>query len=254
MHTTSSEFLGLMMSLAIGGFDPAPALIGGVFLASGSGGTASFSTRRHHILIFAVTLIGGTALWGAILATTVGARLAAVNIGAILRIALNAGWWTIAGKTLIATAVACVGWYYWRRNMKLSGATAHSDACAHERMESTKKDNGLRGLMLTALFFIAIVTTDVPFLAGAIAAGTQPLWAIAIGNLLWAVISQLPLVALCIALGFGKARAFSQWLQQWWIKVKDWFRGIVPAACTVICTTILIDILLHIVWLGLSGW
>ncbi|QNH95809.1 hypothetical protein [Corynebacterium anserum] len=254
MHTTISEFLGLMVSLAIGGFDPAPALIGGVFLAAGSGGAVSFSTRRHQILIFAFTLIGGTALWGVVLATTVGARLAAVDIGAILHIALNAGWWTIVGKAVIATAVACVGWYYWRRNAQFYRTAGHGDVHTDPHTESAQKTKGLRGLILTALFFIAIVTTDVPFLAGAIAAGTQPLWINALGNLVWAVISQLPLVVLCITLMFGKAQVFSEWLQHWWDKVKDWFRGIMPTACAVVCTTIIIDIILHVTCLGLSGW
>lgn len=258
MHTIGG-FLGLMSSLALGGFDPAPALIAGVFLAAGAHSAASFSTRRHHVLLFATALIGGTALWGVVLALTVGSQIAAVDFGGIIHAALNAGWWTILGKALIAIVVAGVGWNYWRRKKKAKNpASGEVDARAAveqaEKDKTKKQTKGLRGLMLTALFFVAIVTTDVPFLAGAIAAGSQPLWANVVGNLLWAIISQLPLVVLCVALAFGRAQAFSEWLQRWWDKVKRWFHGIIPTACALISLSIIIDILLHVLWLGLGGW
>lgn len=170
------SFLGTVVVTGLGGFDPAPALIGAAALGA--------RTPRRHVLGFAGLLVGGTALLGMVLTALLGSQLAGVDWHKLLRGGATAAW------IELAVGVGLLGYGAYR----LRGAAAPEK----ERRRSPA------GLYLTALGFVGIVVFDVPFEILNAAAGAQPVWQVIAGWVLWAVISQFPLVALALSVVVGR--------------------------------------------------
>jgi hypothetical protein len=169
------SFIGAAAATGLGGFDPGPALIGAAALGSG--------IPHRHVLGFGAVLISGTAISGIVVTALVGSRLSQVDWHALLRDGATAAWIELAvGVGLLVYATHRLV----RRH--------------HGARTSTRRPPNVTGLYLTALGFVAIVVFDVPFEIFVATAGDQPQWLVGAGWILWALISQLPLALLLVAI------------------------------------------------------
>ncbi|GAB2626688.1 hypothetical protein GCM10009696_35660 [Kocuria himachalensis] len=169
------SFIGAAAATGLGGFDPGPALIGAAALGSG--------IPHRQVLGFGALLISGTAVCGIAMTALVGSRLSRVDWHALLRDGATAAWIEVAVGTGL-----------------LVYATHRLVRRHHRARTSTRRPPNATGLYLTALGFVAIVVFDVPFEIFVTAAGDQPHWLVGAGWTLWALISQLPLTLLLLAI------------------------------------------------------
>lgn len=179
-----------MVLLGILGFDPGPMLISIAALSLGA--------RRRDILIFAAALVGGTAVWGSALSVVAGPAVRRVH------------WLILAespvGLTLAAVAaVALVAWgvVSLLRRGRSGGPGRTGDLLRRDTRTASRMAAGLVPLMLVALVFVAVVISDPPFPAAVVLSAHQPVAVVVLGFLLWAVVSQSPLVVLAVALAAG---------------------------------------------------
>lgn len=220
---STAAFLGSCLALGLGGFDPAPLLIAAVFMASRPDADAHAAREaRRGTLVFGLVLIGGTALWGTVLSRLFGSALAEVPWGAILR----GGAWAAGAEALLGAAALVWAVLRWR---------------ARNRPAQPEKDHSLRGLVLVALGFVAIVTSDVPFVVAVGLSGHQPLWAVVLGQVLWAVVSQAPLFLLCLAVLAHRHRAMARVVGGWWEAIRPGVRLAVPVLLAVLGLLLLLD-------------
>lgn len=194
-----------MSGLGLLGFDPGPGLI--------AAGALSMGARRRTIPLFALVLIGGTALWGVVLTVALGPAIRGIHW-----LALVESPWGLAVAVLVALALA---WWGIRSALRLlrgrrgpgdphlpgdATGTPESDTRASSRLA-----RGIGPLLLVALFFVAIVISDPPFPAGVVLSADRPLPQVCLGFALWAVVSQSPLAVAALAVVFGVDRPVTEW-------------------------------------------
>ncbi|HCN39804.1 hypothetical protein [Rothia sp. (in: high G+C Gram-positive bacteria)] len=225
-------FLAAMIPLGLGGFDIAPALIAAVFLANRAVGS------RRHVLIFGATLLGGTVLWGLLLATALHPMLKQINWHQLLQTVLHAGWCTVALKLVLI--LTCIGYGIYALNRSTPE-------------DGTRTSRGLTSLLLIAAGFIAIVTTDPPFLAAIVLSADQPLWAVALALCLWTLISQLPLAVLCGAILMRQDARFTRWLTAVWQKTGPLFRRWLAISAICVGLVLALDLTTSALW-GRDVW
>lgn len=226
-------FLAAMLPLGLGGFDIAPALIAAVFLANRAVGNG-----RRNALLFGATLLGGTVLWGLLLATALRPMLKQIHWHQLLQSALHAGWWTVALKLVLM--LTCIGYGVYGLNRS-------------KPENETRPSRGLTSLLLIAAGFIAIVTTDPPFLAAIVLSAGQPLWAVALALCLWVLISQLPLAILCSAILTGQDASFAYWLTTVWQKTGPLFRRWLAISAICVGLILAVDLATSVLW-GQDIW
>lgn len=217
------QFTAAAAGLGIGGFDPAPALIAAVFMAARPSGTPpAIRTVRRDVLWFGLLLIGGTAAWGIGLSRLLGERLAGVPWHGLLR----AGGWAAGIELAVAVLGLCFAGYRWAHR---------SDPPQEEKARSRA------GLMLVAVGFVALVTADMPFVITIGLSSHQPLWAVVPAFIMWAIISQVPLFILCVAVLFNKHRRVSSVIGRAWGSLRRWVRIAVPIGIASASLLLLID-------------
>lgn len=216
-------FLGTCVVLALGGFDPAPLLIAAVYMAARPAHTpeASRSVRRT-VFAFGTLLIGGTVVWGVTLSLLFGQSMAQVHWEKFLR----AGAW--AAGVELAAGLAALGYAAWRWRRR------------HEPPQE-EKNHGPWGLMAVALGFVALVTTDPPFIVAIGLSGSQPLWAVIVGHVLWAVVSQLPLFVLCLAVLANKHRKVAEVVGGWWARIRPLVNVLIPLGLALVGALLVLD-------------
>ena len=222
-------FLAATVGLALGGFDPAPALIASIFLGTHSGGSGDAAGRddaraRSAVLAFGAALIGGTAAWGILLTALFGPALSSVHWLHLLRL----GAWAAGIEATAAVAVLAWAWWAWRRR-------------ARPREERRRPVRGPAGLMLVAVGFVAIVTTDVPFIVQIAMGSEQPGWLMVVGHVLWAAVSQLPLLVLCVAVAVGRHHAAARAVGKVWERVRPVTARVLPLAGAAVGLLMLAD-------------
>ena len=181
-----------VLGLGLAGLDPAGALIAAAALTAGA--------RDRAVLLYGVVVLAGTALLGTTLSLTLGARLAGLDwsvlvpagrVGAILEIAVGAG--------LLAWAVV---------RLRRTGARAPKP-----RRERT----GGLGLAGVGALFALSAALDPTFVAVVVLAGRDPdIAEVVLAHVLWAVLSQAPLVLLLVAVARGKHQRAVTWFGTWW--------------------------------------
>lgn len=195
-------YLATAAGLSLGGFDPGPLLIAAVFMAARPPTDAAAARGvRRSVLAFGLVLLSGTFAWGLVLSLLVGEDLARVPWVHLLR----TGWWIAALE--LAAAVALVVWAVLKRRNR-------------NAPEKPPKNRSAAGLLLVAVGFVAIVTTDPPFIVLVGLSGTQPLWAVVAGHVVWTVISQLPLFLLVLAVLANRHRKVAQVIGGWWDRIR----------------------------------
>lgn len=209
---TALQYLWTVFLTALGGFDPAPALIAAAALAAG--------IRRRHVLIFAALLLGGTALWGLVLSLTGGARLGRVDWHALARDGAVAAW------VELALGLVAGGWALYR-------------LLRRPRPESAREVRSPWGLYATAAGFVAIVVFDLPFDVMVVASAAQPLFLTVPGWAAWAALSQAPLTILCAAAALGRHTAAAARMQSLWARLAP-VAGTVATACLTAAALVLV--------------
>lgn len=196
------SYLAAMCGLGVLGFDPGPMVIAG---ASRAGGAS-----RRTIVAFAVALIGGTAVWGCALAALLGPRIHDLHLRR-----LADSWEGHVAALVLGVAFLVWGGLRVRRLLRArtaSGAPMPDGGAA----DDSSKARGLAGLMAVAAFFVLIVTSDAPFIAGVVASSHHHApWVVVIGFVLWAIISQSPLFVFTVAVFFGADRRVVAWTERW---------------------------------------
>ncbi|MFK0729325.1 MULTISPECIES: hypothetical protein [Rothia] len=201
-------YLAACAGLALGGFDPGPLLIAAVFMAARTAPDAARAVRRS-VFGFGAVLIGGTIAWGIALSLVFGKSLADIPWGHWLRAGAGA-----AGVELLLGLVALgwAGWAWRRRN----------------RPPRPERNRSSWGLLAVAVGFVAIVTTDPPFIVAVGLSGDQPLWAVIAGQIIWAVVSQAPLFVLCLAVLANRHRAVARTVGGWWERFRPVLNVLLP--------------------------
>lgn len=173
--------------LGVIGMDPAGALLAAAALAVGS--------RTRDVVVFGLVGLLGTAVVGLVLSLTVGEQLLELDWAALLprggfRAALEAGG-----------AVGLLGWWAIRRR---PGRRAGG------RPRPRRVRVGLAGSFAAGVLFIATAFTDPTFVAAVIlSAGGGTVLEGGLGNAVWSVVSQLPLLGLMVALARGRDRVLA---------------------------------------------
>ncbi|MCP3425668.1 hypothetical protein NBM05_06490 [Rothia sp. AR01] len=217
-------FIASASALGVGGLDPAPPLIAAVYMAARPAADPLAAGRvRRAVLVFGVLLIGGTALWGVLLSRLVGDRLDAIPWGHLLRAGAVVAWIELA----VALAGLVYAGYRWR---------------IRNRPPKEEKNRSFAGLLLVAAGFVALVTSDPPFVLAAGLSGNQPLWAAATGLVLWALISQAPLAVLCGAVVANQHRRVAVLIGRWWSAAERWVNIVLPAGIAAVCALMLVDV------------
>lgn len=223
------HYLLTVLPLSLGGFDPAPALIAAVFLAN-----PAVRKPRASVLTFGAVLIGGTAVWGLVLSKVVGERIRDIPWHEILHVLLHSGLWTVALKLAVAAGLLVYAVISFRKRGR----------------EKEEKTRTAAGLIAVALGFVALVTSDVPFVATVALSSHQPFAVQVVGLSLWAIISQVPLFALCVAVALGQHGAFARWLEKLWTRVRPVIGVLIPVACTLAALGLIVDVVVHLVLIG----
>ncbi len=230
------QYFALMLPLGLGGFDPAPMFIALYYLTKNPG-----RAGRRTVLGFSVLLVGGTMVWGMFLTLLFGERIAHIPWRDVLHFLLSAGMWTTLGKLVIGTVL--LGFAGFRFCKILRGAAG--------KAKEPKKDRTAWGLMLVALGFVLIVTTDLPYDLFISASSAQPLWAQVLGISGWALISQSPLVLYALAVALGKEAVFSRTLEKVRARLEVILAYAIPTLAAIVGAALVLDAvlfaLLHVV-------
>ncbi|MDO5619022.1 hypothetical protein [Kocuria sp.] len=190
----------------LAGFDPAPFLIALGALGAGA--------RRRSILTFTTVLVGGTAVWGLLLSSLLGPRIRDVHWLHLARSGNVAAWIMLAlGTVLLAWGVLRLLRAHRLRRRPQSHKI--QDTPEGSNPKEAKKS---RGLTVIALGFVAVVAGDPAFDVQVVQAGSAPLPLSAAGWVLWAALSQFPLVILTVAVAAGRYRRLAQIMRAGWLR------------------------------------
>lgn len=189
------SYLGAMTLLGGLGFDPGPMLISVAALSLGA--------RRRNILLFAAALVLGTAAWGVALTLMVGPAIRHVHWAALAESPLG-----LAVAAVVGVALFVWGALALRRRFTPSGPSETLGRARQETRTASRIAAGPLPLLLVALFFVAIVASDPPFPAGVVLSSHRGIVEVVLGFLIWAAVSQSPLVLLAVALLAGRSEHF----------------------------------------------
>jgi hypothetical protein len=205
------------VGLGLAGLDPAGALIAVAALAAGA--------RDRSVLAYGVVAILGTVLVGTVLSLGIGTELAQVDWLALLPVG------RLAAIIEIALGVGLLVWAV----VRLTRRTVHAPKPRRVRA-------GTAGLISTGALFALSAVLDPTFVAVTVLAGRGPSpVAVVVAQLLWAVISQAPLVFLLVAIARGGHQAAVERFTRWWDRIKPALRWIVTIALLLIGITLVTD-------------
>ncbi|MEF3121783.1 hypothetical protein [Kocuria flava] len=185
---------------AVGGFDPTSALVAIAALGAG--------VPRRHVVGFVVLLVGGTAGWGVALTVLGGEHLAALDWHALVRGGVVSAWLQLLLGALLG------GWALWR-------------ARRAPRAGRPRRVRSPAGLYAAAVGYVAIVVLDLSFDVLVRASAAQPLTVVVPGWLVWAVLTQAPLVVLGTAVALDRHTRVATAMSRLW-------RRLAPAAGTLV--------------------
>lgn len=190
---TMGPLLGAALAIGVAGLDPTAALVAVAALVAGAGSRA--------LTAFAMTVLVGAPLFGTVLALTVAARLSDVTwSGLVPRGRLGAVLGLVLGVVLLVTAIV------------------RSARRKPPRPTTTRtRQVGALAMVGAGAAYVGSLLIDPTFLAVTVLAGRSrdPVEVIAM-QVIWVVLSQLPLIALLVAVRrFGRQRAVDRFQAGW---------------------------------------
>ncbi|WP_028280509.1 hypothetical protein [Arthrobacter sp. H5] len=205
------------LGLAVAGLDPVGALIAISALASGM--------RMRWIIVFGLVVLAGTALLGSFLSLTIGRQLADID-------------WTflipdgaVGAVAELVIAALLLGWAY--RRLRKPDTSA--------RKPQRKRSGGPALVAFGALFAVSAVL-DPTFVGLVVVAGRgEPVWQVFLAHSLWALISQLPLTVLLIAVAFRRHDRLVAWFQRWWGRQRTTVQHILTAVLALAGLVLVVD-------------
>jgi hypothetical protein len=210
--------VGVGAGLGLLGLDPAGALVAAVALAAGA--------RDRQVVVFGLVVLVGTTLFGAVLAVTVGERLARLDWASLvphgaLRAALEA-------SAALALAV-WVGVRLVRRNVV---------------SEPRVMGAGSTGAIAAGVLFIGTAATDPTFAALVVLAGREASPAgVVLANSAWTLVSQAPLFLVVLAVLRGRHRGVVSTLQRLRERWAPRVRALVTAVLGLGALLLVVDVL-----------
>lgn len=178
----SPDFLTTAAATGLAGFDPAPMLIAAAALTGG--------VRRRHLFGFAAVLLGGTVLAGWTLSRTLGHAFGHLDWNRLLL------GHRVSGVIELVAGLALAGYATYRIRAALRGRPATAEP---------ERARGVAGLYAVAATFAVIVIGDPAFPLFVGLSGDQPPRSGLLGWVIWALVSQFPLIVLLVAAAFGAA-------------------------------------------------
>lgn len=177
-------FWSTAVATGLAGFDPAPMLIAAAALTGG--------VRRRHLFGFAAVLLGGTALVGWLLSRTLGHLFGHLDWPGLLL------GHRVSGVIELVAGLALAAYAAYRIGAALRWGRPRTSA-------EPERVRGVAGLYVVAVTFALIVVGDPAFALFVGLSGDQRPISGVIGWVIWATISQFPLVILMVAAAFGAA-------------------------------------------------
>lgn len=204
------------LGLGLAGLDPAGALMAVAVLAAGA--------SRRTVLVFGLTVLGGSAALGVTLSLTLGVRLRSVDLlGLLPRGGLGALVEVVLGLGLLAWV-----WWRWRRPV----------APRAERLGRSR----LVPVLGLGVAYAFLSLTDPTFAGIVVLAGRgQAVAEVVTAHLVWSLASQLPLVVLLVAVLAGAHDGAVTWFQRWWGRVGPALRRVVTALALTVGVLLLAD-------------
>lgn len=212
--------LGAAFVIGVAGIDPTAALVAVAALVAGA--------TSRALTAFAVTVMVGTPVLGTVLSLTIAARLADLD------------WWLLVPRGRIAAVVGLVV------GIALLTVGALRLRGRPTRRAATSKPHrvGTLALVGAGAAYAGSLLIDPTFIAVTVLAGRSrdPLEVIMM-QVVWVLISQLPLLALLVAVTrFGQQRAVDRF-QSWWSRAQPALRLVVTGALLVVGTVLVLDAL-----------
>lgn len=215
---TMGPLLGAALAIGVAGLDPTAALVAVAALVAGAGSRA--------LTAFAVTVLVGAPLFGTVLALTVAARLSDVTwSGLVPRGRLGAVIGLALGVVLLVTAIVRLA----RRRPPRPTTTR-------------TRQVGVLAMVGAGAAYVGSLLIDPTFLAVTVLAGRSrdPVEVIAM-QVIWVILSQLPLIALLVAVRrFGQQRAVDRF-QAGWTRIRPALSRVVSCALLAVGLLLVLD-------------
>lgn len=228
------SYLGAMTLLGGLGFDPAPMLISVAALSLGA--------RRRKIILFATVLVLGTAAWGVAVTLVAGPAIRHVHWLALAESVPGLVAATLVAVALLAWGVVTLRTRWHRAN--LASIIDEGDAAASAPARQSRAASGIAAgplpLLLVALAFIAVVLSDPPFPTAIVLSAHRSVVEVVLGFLIWAAVSQSPVVVLAVALSLGVGERFVVGSRRVMSRVAPLATMVVAGACVVAGAALLV--------------
>lgn len=213
-----TELLLVALGLGVAGIDPAGALIAAASLAAGA--------RDRHVAIFGVVALAGTIALGTILSLVLGPRLAEVDWSALIPADLTAA---VIESVL---ALLLVSWGIIRTRRPTTKAPK----------PRAQRSVGAASLFGAGALFALAAVLDPTFVSIVVIAGRDGgLMPVLAAHVVWALVSQLPLLLILVMMASRKHGAAVEWFQDLWSKAVPYVRHLGTVALLAVGAFLLAD-------------
>ncbi|MET1008208.1 MAG: hypothetical protein ABWX96_21840 [Propionibacteriaceae bacterium] len=214
------QLLGAAVAIGVAGIDPTAALIAVAALVAGA--------TSRALTAFAVTVMVGAPLLGTLLSLTIAARLAGLD------------WWVLVPRGRLGAVVGlAVG------AALLTVGVVRLLRRPTQRPTTPRRHRvGTLALVGAGAAYVGSLLIDPTFIAVTVLAGRSrlPLEVIMM-QCVWVLISQLPLIALLVAVSrFGQQLAVERF-QAWWSRAQPVLRVVVTVALVGMGLILVVDAL-----------
>lgn len=211
------DLLAPSLALGLAGIDPAGLVIAMSALAAGA--------RDRLVVWFALIVVLGTALLGTLLTLTVGQRLQELDWSSLLPSD------SLGAALELALAVGLLVW----AAIRLRRPEARPPRPA-------RKGRYGAALLWTGVVFALSAPLDPTFVGLVVVAGRgEPAVAVASAHLIWILVSQLPLVALVVAMIFRRHARAVAWVEDLMPRARPVLAAVATSALVLVGVVLAVD-------------